>query len=331
MLRMKLRTAILLLVAAAIPGGAQTPPAAPAGGRGPAPIKSPEVSTDGKVTFRLRAPNAKEVFVTGVGQRIAMEKNEQGVWTATTDTLKPDIYTYAFSADGITLNDPANPMFKTSYGSAGSSLVHVPGTVSWEPAAGVARGAIARHFYHSAVAGDDRDYWVYTPANYDPKRKEAYPVLYLLHGLGDEAGSWLGVGAANVILDNLIAAGKAKPMIMVTPLGYGNSNGPAGAMGADMLPGYARTILDEVMPQVEKDYNVTKDRTQRAIAGLSMGGAEATFVGLNHLDKFAWIGSFSGAYVMWPGARGAATPGAPPGGRSRWTRAFHHRRGGHAQ
>jgi enterochelin esterase family protein len=195
--------------------------------------------------------------------------------------------------------------------------VHVPGTVSWEPAPGVARGAIARHFYHSAVAGDDRDYWVYTPANYDPKRKEAYPVLYLLHGLGDEAGSWLGVGAANVILDNLIAAGKAKPMIMVTPLGYGNSNGPAGAMGADMLPGYARTILEEVMPQVEKDYNVTKDRNQRAIAGLSMGGAEATFVGLNHLDKFAWVGSFSGAYVMWPGARGAAAPGAAPpaGGR----------------
>src|SRR3954471_510349 len=187
---MKLRTAVLILVAAGIPAGAQTPAAAPGGGRGAAPIKSPEVSAEGKVTFRLRAPNAKEVFVTGIGQRIAMERNEQGVWIATTDTLKPDIYTYAFSADGITLNDPANPLFKTSYGSAGSSLVHVPGAVSWEPAPGVARGAIARHFYHSAIAGDDRDYWVYTPANYDPKRKEAYPVLYLLHGLGDEAGSW---------------------------------------------------------------------------------------------------------------------------------------------
>ena len=111
-----------------------------------------------------------------------------------------------------------------------------------------------------------------------------------------------------MILDNLIAQGKAKPMIMVTPLGYGNSGGPGGAMSAEMIPAYARTVVEEVMPQVEKDYNVTKDRTQRAIAGLSMGGAEATFVGLNHLDKFAWIGSFSGAYVMWPGARGAATP-----------------------
>src|ERR1019366_1875169 len=185
---MKLRTAILILSAAALASGmaaAAQAPATPApaaatpaagAGRGAPAVKSPEVSADGKITFRLRAPNAKEVFVTGIGQRIAMQKNEQGVWTATTDSL--------------TLTDPANPLFKTSYGSAGSSLVHVPGAVSWEPAPGVARGAVTRHFYHSAVAGDDRDYWVYTPAGYDPKRKEAYPVLFLLHGLGDEAGSW---------------------------------------------------------------------------------------------------------------------------------------------
>ena len=176
---MKLTTAILALASACI-ALAQPP------GRGAPPIKSPEVSADGKVTFRLRAPNAKEVFVTGIGQRLAMQMDDKGVWTATTDTLKPDIYTYSFSVDGVTMNDPANPLFKTSYGSAGNSLVHVPGAVSWEPAPGVARGAVTRHFYHSAVAGDDRDYWVYTPANYDPKRKEAYPVLFLLHGLGDE-------------------------------------------------------------------------------------------------------------------------------------------------
>ncbi len=308
---MKLTTAILALASACI-ALAQPP------GRGAPPIKSPEVSAEGKVTFRLRAPNAKEVFVTGIGQRLAMQMDDKGVWTATTDTLKPDIYTYSFSIDGVTVNDPANPLFKTSYGSAGNSLVHVPGAASWEPAPGVARGAVTRHFYHSAVAGDDRDYWVYTPANYDPKRKEAYPVLFLLHGLGDESGSWTNVGAANVILDNLIAQGKAKPMIMVTPLGYGNSGGPAGAMSAEMIPAYTRTVVDEVMPQVEKEYNVTRDRNQRAIAGLSMGGAEATFVGLNHLDKFAWIGSFSGAYVMWPGARGAAPPaGTPPAGAGR--------------
>jgi enterochelin esterase family protein len=102
-------------------------------------------------------------------------------------------------------------------------------------------------------------------------------------------------------------------MIIVNPLGYGNSGGPGAAMGPDMIPAYARTVVEEVMPQVEKAYNVTRDREQRAIAGLSMGGAEATFVGLNHLDKFAWIGSFSGAYVMWPGARGPVPQGAAPG------------------
>ena len=188
---MKFKTAILLLSAActAAAQAPATPAPAPGAGRGAPAVKSPEVSADGKITFRLRAPNAKEVFVTGIGQRLAMQQNEQGVWTATTDTLKPDIYTYSFSADGITLNDPANPLFKTSYGSAGSSLVHVGGAVSWEPAPGVARGAVTRHFYHSAVAGDDRDYWVYTPANYDAKRKEAYPVLYLLRRRATRSGS----------------------------------------------------------------------------------------------------------------------------------------------
>ena len=309
---MKSKFAVFLLNVALSPTFAQTPPAPGAAGRGgfAPPVKSPEVSPQGKVTFRLRAPNAKEVGVTGIGQRLAMEKDDQGVWSATTDVLKPDIYSYSFSVDGATFTDPGNPQVKTAYGSAGQSIVHVPGAVSWEPAAGVVRGAVTRHFYHSTVVGDDRDFWVYTPANYDPKRNPAYPVLYLLHGLGDESSSWLGVGAANTILDNLIAQGKAKPMIMVTPLGYGTAGGGRGA--PDMLEFFAKALLEEVMPQVEKVYNVSKDRNQRAIAGLSMGGAEATYTGLNHLDRFAWIGSFSGAYVMWPGANGAPGRGAGP-------------------
>jgi enterochelin esterase family protein len=131
--------------------------------------------------------------------------------------------------------------------------------------------------------------------------------------MNDEAYCWIGSGA-NVILDNLIAQGKAKPMVVVMPLGYGKG-GTAGPMREDMLATYTRTVLEEVMPQVEKAYNVTRDRNQRAIAGLSMGGAESTFVGLNHIDKFAWIGSFSGAYVMWPGTRGPMPPAAPGAGR----------------
>jgi enterochelin esterase family protein len=117
-----------------------------------------------------------------------------------------------------------------------------------------------------------------------------------------------------VILDNLIAQGKAKPMIMVNPLGYGHAGGGQGA--PDMLVHFTDALLNEVMPRVEKEFNVAKDRDHRAIAGLSMGGAEATFAGLNHLDKFAYIGSFSGAYVMWPGANGARGGGPPAAGAS---------------
>ncbi len=283
-------------------------------GRGrPAPIQSPEVSADGRVTFRLRAPDASQVFVTGLGERLSMQKDEQGVWSATTDALKPDIYTYSYSIDGATVNDPANPLFKTSYGSAGQSLFHVPGPVIWEPGDGP-RGSITHHFYRSALIGDNRDYYVYTPPNYDPRRKDPYPVLYLLHGLGDEAAAWLNVGAANVILDNLINQGKAQPMIMVNTLGYGTPDGPRGAMGANMIPTFAKALIEEVMPQVERSYHVSKDRSQRAIAGLSMGGAESIYTGLNYLDHFAWIGSFSGAFVMWPRANPAPPPQTPAAG-----------------
>ena len=284
-------------------------------GRGPA-VQSPEVSPDGKVTFRLRAPDAQQVAVNGIGQRLTMQKDDKGVWSATTDTLQPDLYTYSFSVDGATVNDPANPLFKTSYGSAGQSMVRVPGAAPWNPAEGP-KGAVTHHFYHSALIGDDRDYFVYTPPNYDAHRKEPYPVLFLLHGLGDEASGWTTVGAANVILDNLIDSGKAKPMIMVNTLGYGTADGPRGAMGATMIPTFARALVEEVMPQVEKAYNAAKDRNHRAIAGLSMGGAESIYTGFHYLDRFAYIGSFSGAYVMWPRAEAAPPPPAETAGAGR--------------
>ncbi len=287
-------------------------------GRG-GPVASPEVSSDGKVTFRLRAPNAKEVAVTGIGQRLPMEKNEQGVWSATTDVLKPDLYTYSFSVDGTNFPDPGNPLLKTSYGSLGQSMVRVPGHEVWDPADGP-RGVVAHHFYQSALIGATRDFYVYTPPNYDPARKEPYPVFFVLHGLGDDASGWLTAGAANIILDNLINQGKAKPMIMVNTLGYGTPDGPRGAMGASMIPTFASALVDEVLPQVEKEYHVSKDRTQHAIAGLSMGGAESLYIGLHNINQFAYIGSFSGALVMWPRANPApprpATE-APAGVRGR--------------
>jgi enterochelin esterase family protein len=306
-------SAVSLYSQAPPPGGRGGSGGGRSGFGGPA-IKSPEVSPDGKLTVRLRAPNANAVLLVIGNQRTPLQKNEQGVWTATTDVLKPDVYMYQFSVDGMTINDPSNPNLATSFGTGGHSVVTIPGPVAWAPVEGVARGAVSRHAYHSDVAGDDRDFYVYTPAGYDPKRKEPYPVLYLLHGLGDDAQSWLTQGNANLILDNLIAQGKAKPMIMVNPLGYGHAGGGQGA--PDMLVHFTDALLNEVMPRVEKEYNVAKDRDHRAIAGLSMGGAEATFTGLNHLDKFAYIGSFSGAYVMWPGANAARGGGPPPAGAS---------------
>jgi enterochelin esterase family protein len=307
--------------APAAPSGA--PPAAGprGGGRGAPPVKSPEVGADGRVTFRLRAPNAKEVAVALAGNRLAMQKDEQGVWSASSDVLTPDYYTYSLVVDGTSINDPANRQVQTSFAGFQSMFV-VPGPQPWLPAAAVARGAVAKHTFRSAVANDERDYFVYTPAGYDARRSRPYPVVFLLHGLGDDAERWMNGGAANVILDNLIAQSKAVPMVLVTTLGYGVNNGPAGAMAPESITGYTKILLDEVMPAVERSYNVSRNREERAIAGLSMGGAETIYTALNHLDRFAWIGSFSGAFVMWPGANatppaGPAGPPAGAGGRGR--------------
>ena len=301
--------------AAPPPGAPQAAAPAGRGGRGAPPVKSPEIAADGRVTFRLRAPNAKEAAVSMGGKQLPMQKDEQGVWSFTSDPMNPDIYTYSLVVDGTSINDPANRQVQTSFGSVQSMLV-IPGPQPWLPSPGVARGAVTRHAYHSAVANDDRDFFVYTPASYDPKRAQPYPVLYLLHGLGDDAERWLtgGGGAAN-ILDNLIAQNKAVPMVVVTPLGYGTSQGPAGGRGSQNLIGYSKILLEEVMPTVDKAYNVSKNREQRAIAGLSMGGAETLYVGLNHLDKFAWIGAFSSAPMLFPAAGDLAAPAGPGGGR----------------
>jgi enterochelin esterase family protein len=266
------------------------------------------VGADGSVTFRLRAPNAKEVSVSVGGNSLPMQRDEQGVWSVTSAAFSPGLYTYSLVLDGTTLNDPNNRQVQTSFNGFQSMFV-VPGAEPWLPAPNVARGTVARHRFRSAIANDERDFFVYTPAGYDIRRSRAYPVLYLLHGLGDDAERWMNGGAANVILDNLIAQGKAVPMVVVTTLGYGTNAGP-NANSADIVTGYTRILLTEVMPQVQKSYHVSSNREERAIAGLSMGGAEALYTGLNNLDKFAWLGSFSGAFVMWPRATPPAAAAA---------------------
>jgi enterochelin esterase-like enzyme len=263
---------------------------------------SPEVLSDGRITFRLKAPEAREVSVQCESlPKANMVKDDQGVWSFTTGPLEPDYYGYSFLVDGVRALDLGNPLMKYNLLST-ESQAHVPGPASlpWE-LNDVPHGVIHRHFYYSAAAGDDRAYFVYTPPNYSPSAGKPYPVLYLLHGYSDDATGWWSVGQANVILDNLIARKQAKPMVVVMPLGYGTmeivQRGWSRAREPDLwqrnVTQFRATLLDEVQPQVEAAYHVSKDRNERAIAGLSMGGAESLTVGLNALDRFAWIGAFS--------------------------------------
>jgi len=254
------------------------------------------------VTFRYRAPNAQEVKLAREGtDPVAMQKDDQGVWSVTTAPLAPDYYGYSFDVDGVRTLDSFNHGLVPNLISPGN-YVQVPGPLlSWE-ITDVPRGEIHHHFYKSAVAGDERDYYVYTPPGYSPAAKTTYPVLYLLHVFSDDASGWTAVGHMNVILDNLIAQGKAKAMIVVMPLGYGTleivRNGWGGLANhpeirEQNLSKFREAFLTEVMPKIESEYRVTNDRNSRAIAGLSIGGAESLLTGLNNLDKFAWVGAFS--------------------------------------
>lgn len=273
---------------------------------GPPPVRSPEVNADSTVTFRFMAPNAKAVNVRGITREpLAMSKDGIGVWTATSTTLKPDLYTYSFDVDGLSTVDPSNTRFSSPYRRIGQNTVLVPGDMPWTPLPKVPRGVVSQHVFQSKLANDERDFYVYTPPNYDAKRSQSYPVLYLHHGWQQDTRAWLDDGAANVTLDTLINQGKAVPMVVVMPHAYGTAAGPVDIDHLDMLPTYTRILLEEVIPQVEKQYNVSTERNGRAMAGLSMGGAESMHTGLNHLETFAWLGSFSGAFNTWPLTRPA--------------------------
>jgi enterochelin esterase-like enzyme len=264
---------------------------------------SSEVHTDGSVTFRFHAPNVKEVKLALEGTApILMKKDDQGFWNVTTSPLSPDYYGYMFLADNVAFLDPSNHVVRPNLLQV-ESEEHVvgPSSLSWE-INDVPHGDLNRHFYRSVTFGDSRDFYVYTPPCYDSRAKRRYPVLYLLHGYSDDASAWSAVGRANIILDNLIAQGKAKNMIVVMPLSYGNMDF---VLGGDVwnsterrqrnFSQFRQTLLVEIMPQVEKTYRVIKNRNFRAVAGLSMGGSESLLIGLNDLDKFGWIGAFSSA------------------------------------
>ncbi len=263
---------------------------------------SPEVHPDRSVTFRFKDIGAKKVMLAIEGKdAVPMTRDESGTWSYTSDQLVPDLYGYTYSSDGETRLDMHNPNTKPNLVWP-SNIFLVPGEKPqpWE-VQHVPHGQIHHHFFQSSVIGDERDFYVYTPAGYSPTKGPKLPVLYLLHGYSDMAGGWTEVGKAHVILDNLIAEGKAKPMVIVMTLGYGieGAGNPLRAeyrgptMGAKSYEQYKKCLMDEVIPTVEKSYRVSSKPSDRAIAGLSMGGAESLYVGLNSTDKFHSIGAFS--------------------------------------
>ena len=266
----------------------------------PPPLVSPEVHADGSVTFRAFRPSSLEMFVQfDRGQPMIMQKDNLGVWSLTTKPLAPDYYAYIFLDTGIPVIDPSNPLILPNLLQT-ETMVHVPGPASlpWEIDDGP-HGTVDHHFYKSEAIGDERDFYVYTPPGYDARAGVKYPVLYLLHGFGQYSSSWTETAFANRILDHLIDEGKAKPMIVVMPDGYGGTDILApNAYWNDELRNrnferFKESLFNEVMPQVEREYNVAEGRENTAIAGLSMGGAQSAIIGLNNLDRFAWVGTFS--------------------------------------
>lgn len=274
----------------------------------PVTSNAPIVDQDGRVTFTLGAPDARQVNLILEGKPgLPMSLNKLGIWTLRTEPLEPDFYTYYFVVDAAPYADHTKPR-KTLVDGGFKNLLHVPGPPSllWEQGE-APRGEVRRHAYHSGIAGDDRDLFVYLPPGYDLAGEQRYPVLYLLHGVTDDATGWTSVGRANIILDNLIARGEAAPMIIVMPLGYGFADPGRNLKKAfagpleqrPIMEAFARIMLEEIVPLVETNYRVAPGRESRAIAGLSMGGSQAVYLGLNHPEQFAWIGSFGGAFMMF--------------------------------
>ena len=265
----------------------------------------PRVHPDRRVTFRLRAPGAQRVLLNPGGPGLAatsleMTRGADSVWTVTTPPAVPGFHYYWFLVDGTIVQDPASEAF-FGWGRPTSGVEVPDPDGGWYEPRDVPHGEVRARWYRSKVTGAWRRAYVYTPPGYDAERTRRYPVLYLQHGAGEDERGWHTQGRMQFILDNLIAERRAVPMLVVMDQGYATRPGaqpPAGApLGGAMAPGSAfeGVLLEDVIPLIDATYRTVPRREQRALAGLSMGGGQALQIGLTHLDRFAWIGAFSGA------------------------------------
>ena len=250
------------------------------------------------VTFRLRDAGATNVTVSleSVSNAVPMIKDAQGVWSATLGLLPPDVYAYGFSVDGLRTLDPANPDVQPRR-SLTASLFEVPAAVpqyyDFQP---VPHGVIRLEHYQSKSLGRMRTLLVYTPPGYDQHPRARYPVLYLLHGYGDNEATWTGAGRAPWIADNLLAAGKATPMIIVMPDGHAvvpPESGRDPQATLRNLLAFEDDFLHDAMPFVETNYRTQADPEHRAVIGPSMGGRQSLTIGLQNPNLFAWTGGMS--------------------------------------
>jgi enterochelin esterase-like enzyme len=278
-------------------------------------FKSLEVTPDRHIAFRMFAPKAQQVSVFstdlfGTALKSDMTKADNGVWEITIGPIDPGAYRYNFAIDTAAVMDSRVPAVSESNDNTWN-MVYVPGADFMETK-DVPHGAVASVTYFSKSLNKFRRMHVYTPPGYETSSQK-YPVFYLLHGAGDSDDSWTSVGRAGFIIDNLIAAGKAKPMVIVMPAGHTESFNlarPAGAPRALDTDDFVKDFVNDIMPYSEAHYRILRDRQHRAIAGLSMGGAQTLNIAIPHSDEFAYVGVFSS------GIFGIIGPPAPPVGQA---------------
>ena len=286
---------------------------------GTAPVVSPEIHDNNTVTFRFKAPKAVRVQLTGdflpvqknakfeTPGIVDLKEGQEGVWEYTTpEPLKPELYSYSFIVDGLRMNDPANVYLIRDVSTLTNVFIIGGDRADFYKVNPVPHGTVSRIWYDSPALGLERRMTVYSPAGYETSGKR-YPVLYLLHGMGGDEEAWISLGRTAQILDNLIAQGKAKPMIVVMPNGNASQEAAPGESSRGMVPptmqlpktmeGSYEQAFPEIVKFIDKNYRTIKSKSGRAIAGLSMGGFHSLHISKQYPDMFNYIGLFSAAIM----------------------------------